>query len=286
LINPTCGTLAAGFFMNNYFQIVIPLQTEDQSEILVAILSESGYSGFEQGELLLHAFIPEDIFNDEELKTVLAPFSLHFTKEFVAKKNWNEEWERSFDPVNVEDFCVIRASFHAPVFSAKYEIIITPKMSFGTGHHATTFLMIKAMREINFANKSVLDFGTGTGLLSILAEKLGATEIVAIDIDDCSIENAKENIGLNMASKIQVEKNDRIPALTTDIILANINKHVILGHLPVMKQQLAPAGVLLLSGLLMEDVEEIREATQKHGFKEVRFFDKDDWICVHLENQL
>ncbi|MBS1916013.1 MAG: 50S ribosomal protein L11 methyltransferase [Bacteroidetes bacterium] len=272
--------------MSNYIQLTIEISSALQSEILIAILSESGFEGFEEIDSILNAFIPEEKFNEDNLKEILSPFAVKFSTQPIKQKNWNEEWEKSFQPVAIENFCAIRAVFHKPIPNIKHEIIITPKMSFGTGHHATTFLMIKAMEEIDFSNKSVLDFGTGTGVLSILAEKLGAAKILAIDIDEWSIENAKENTEVNHSSNIIIQKNDQInSSLKFDIILANINKLVILANLAKIRQQLVSRGVLIISGLLEQDAIEIKFEVQKHGFEEQRFLNKDGWICFVLRSK-
>ena len=168
--------------MNNYIRIAIALQSPEQAGILVAQLSEAGYEGFEEDEnkfgiYHVYAFIPEEAFRVQALTDILSMHALAFSKQVIEQKNWNEEWENNFQPVVVGDFCAIRASFHKTVDGVKNEIIITPKMSFGTGHHATTYLMVEAMEHINFTGRSVFDFGTGTGVLSILAEKLGAANI-------------------------------------------------------------------------------------------------------------
>jgi ribosomal protein L11 methyltransferase len=276
--------LQAFFIMNSHIQITIALALPEQADILIAQLAESGYEGFEEDGNELHAFIPEDQFAAEDVEAILSSGAFTYVKKIIAQKNWNEEWEKNFHPVIVDGFCAIRASFHDPVEGVKNEIIITPKMSFGTGHHATTYLMVQAMEQIDFTGKTVFDFGTGTGVLAILAEKLGAMEIQAIDIDDWSIENAKENLAANHCLRILVEKNAQIPSTKKyDIILANINKNTILTHLLPMRQQLTTGGVLLLSGLLEADFGEINENAEKTGFSVVRRISRENWICLGLE---
>jgi ribosomal protein L11 methyltransferase len=268
---------------NDYLRISIPLQSTEQADILIAQLSEIDYEGFEEEDNNLFAFISEEKFNQIELQEIILSHSLSFSKEIIEQRNWNEEWEKDFDPVIVGDFCAIRASFHLPVINVKNEIIITPKMSFGTGHHATTYLMIQAMEQIDFINKSVFDFGTGTGVLSILAEKLGAKNIHAIDIDDWSINNAKENISENHCSNISIEKDDQIPSTKKfDIIVANINKNVILPNLAIMQQQLTSQGVLLLSGLLEQDYEDLQQEARKSNLNIVDKLSMENWICLKL----
>ena len=271
---------------NNYLKISIPILSAEQSDILIAQLAEINYEGFEETDNDLFAFIPEEEFDENHLKEILLQYSLSFSLEIIKQRNWNEEWEKDFEPVLVDDFCAIRASFHKPVLSVKHEIIITPKMSFGTGHHATTYLMVQAMEQIDFINKSVFDFGTGTGVLSILAEKCGAKNINAIDNDDWSINNAIENIGVNKCSKISIEKNDQVfDSYKFDIILANINKNVILPNLAKMREQLQPQGVLLISGLLEQDFDDIIKEAHKNSLHNPAKSSKDNWMCLKFLNK-
>lgn len=274
--------------MGNYVKITIALQSPGQAEILIAELSESGFTGFEEEEhsspALLHAFIPEENHSDAVSAAILSRHALAFTKQVLAERNWNEEWEQHFQPVVIGDFCAVRAHFHPPITGVLHDIVITPKMSFGTGHHPTTCLMIEAMRTIDFNGRSVIDFGTGTGVLAILAEKSGATNILAIDTDDWSIENAKENILQNGCTRIVIEKNDRVDeGKKADIILANINKNTIIGNLSSMRQQLMPAGVLLLSGLLAEDRNDVSRELGKHRLLVEKRLEKENWICLQLK---
>ena len=173
--------------------IEISIQTTELQEVLIALLAEIGYEGFEEEEGLLKAFIKEGAFDRGALETLLADYGLEYVEQRIEDRNWNAEWEANFQPVVVDGFCAIRAHFHPPMPEMEHELVITPKMSFGTGHHATTYMMLQAMRGIDLRGKRVLDFGTGTGVLAILAERLGAAEVVAIDNDDWSIENAQEN---------------------------------------------------------------------------------------------
>jgi ribosomal protein L11 methyltransferase len=269
--------------MENYIQLSIN-SDPSQQEILIALLSENGFEGFEENEDKLLAFIPEKKFNEINVDEILSGISLSYSKKIIEQKNWNEEWEKNFEPVVVNDFCGIRASFHQPVKNVEHEIIITPKMSFGTGHHATTYLMIEAMKNIDLKNKTVLDFGTGTGILAILAEKLGAKKILAVDNDPLCIENSTENILSNSCTKIIVEERETIPLTENsfDIILANINRNIILGQLPFFKQQLTPKGVLLISGLLAEDFEEIEKRSLNYSLHIVSRSLKNNWICLKL----
>ena len=274
----------------HYLQITIPAADPSLQEILIAQLSTLGYEGFEQQDSSLQAFLPETSFDSDALDAFLSPHSLTYTRERLEERNWNEEWEKNFHPVVVEEFCGIRAFFHDPIPGMKHELIITPKMSFGTGHHATTYMMIQAMEYLDFRGQRVLDFGTGTGVLAILAERLGAGEVTAIDNDDWSIENARENITENNCTRITVLKADVLPPIISpnslfDIILANINKHVILEQLPAIGQHLKPGGVILFSGLLQDDENDIRKAAAGNNISISERMTKGSWICLKAEKE-
>jgi ribosomal protein L11 methyltransferase len=268
----------------NHLQITIAVADPAQQEIVIALLSELGYEGFEQQEDALLAFLPEADFDTAGLEEVLRLHDLAYTTALLPPTNWNEEWEKNFTPVHVGEFCAVRAHFHAPVTGVTYDLVITPKMSFGTGHHATTYMMLHAMQNLDFSGKSVLDFGTGTGVLAILAEKLGASGVLAIDNDDWSIQNAQENIIENRCITISLLKLDNIPENQGfDIILSNINKHVLLQEMGKMGQQLKEGGVILISGLLHEDFEDIEnEAKSRRLSVSVRMA-RGSWICLILE---
>jgi ribosomal protein L11 methyltransferase len=167
--------------------IQVSIKTEEWQEVLIALLTEIGYEGFEQEEALLKAFINKDAFDRAALEALLGEYGVEYEEQEIGERNWNAEWEANFQPVVVDGFCAVRAHFHPPMPEVEHELVITPKMSFGTGHHATTYMMLQAMRGIDLRGKRVLDFGTGTGVLAILAERLGAAEVVAIDNDDWSI---------------------------------------------------------------------------------------------------
>jgi ribosomal protein L11 methyltransferase len=251
----------------------------------VAQLSELGFDGFEENENALIAYCAESMYNAQAINELLEG-NYSYTKELIAKINWNEEWEKNFSPVVVDDFVGVRAHFHEPISGVLHEIVITPKMSFGTGHHATTHMMMQQMRGLDFTGKKVFDFGTGTGILAILAEMLGATEIYAIDNDEWSVENAAENISNNACTKIQLALNDNPVLLPQyDIILANINKNVILAFFDMLKTGLKPNGQLLVSGLLAEDENDIVLAANALGLKFVQIIQRDKWISLLFFNE-
>jgi len=265
--------------------VEIRITTLEWQEVLIALLAEIRYEGFEQQEDVLRAYVSEEQFDQAALEGVLGQFGLGYTRQQLAERNWNEEWEKNFQPVVVDSFCAIRAHFHEPIIGVEHELLITPKMSFGTGHHATTFMMIRAMRDLPLQGKQVLDFGTGTGVLAILAERLGAGKVMAIDNDDWSISNAQENIENNGCNIVIVSKLDSLSKLDAgfDVILANINKHVILAEMAAMGQHLGMGGVILLSGLLEDDYKDIENEATRNNFSISVRTTKGAWICVKME---
>lgn len=270
--------------MPDYIQIKFSNLPPEKQEVIIALLDDAGYEGYEEGPGFLSAFIPHEKFNEATLKTIEAQQQVIAAKDLVKEKNWNEEWEKNFPPVVIGQFCAIRASFHQPIPGVEHEVIITPKMSFGTGHHATTHIMIQFMQQLDIKGKRLLDFGTGTGILAILAEQLGANEISAIDNDDWSIENAFENIAVNNCSRIRLSKADNLKELGHfDVILANINRHVILANMLDLKQHLAPGGVLILSGLLPDDASVIEAKAAENDLRIYEQKNYNNWIGLLLQ---
>ena len=268
----------------NHIQITIAAADPELQDVLVALLSDLGFEGFEQTDDALQAYLPERSFDAEALETLLTPMNLAYNSMVLPERNWNEEWENNFQPVRVDDFCAVRAHFHPPITDVTYELVITPKMSFGTGHHATTYMMLQAMQNLDFKTRTVLDFGTGTGVLAILAERLGASTVLAIDHDDWSIENASENIKENDCMAITPRKLDTIPKNQRfDIILANINKHILLREMSNLGQQLNAGGVILMSGLLHEDFEDIENQALNNNLSVSARTAKGSWICLKME---
>ncbi len=271
--------------MGNYIQVQFQNITIEQSEMLIAELSQQNFEGFEELETSLNAFIPEKDFDETGLNEIVSQHNLSFQKSIIEETNWNQVWESNFPPVIVDDFVSIRAEFHEPIKNLEHEIIITPKMSFGTGHHATTYMMLQQMRCIDFNKKSVFDFGTGTGVLAILAEKLNAKKILATDIDDWSINNATENIARNKCSKIEIYRSAIVPTATKfDIILANINKNVIVENLSALNDQLMPKSTLLLSGLLIDDKEDVLNVATSLDLKVFNTIERNKWLSIRLQN--
>ena len=267
----------------NQLQIIIPTTNQDLQDIIIAQLSVNSYDGFEQTETLIKAYINQDVFNEENLVQILQENNLEFTKEKMPVRNWNEVWESNFEPVIIDDFVSIRAAFHQPITTTKHEIIITPKMSFGTGHHATTHTVMQLMQHINFNDKTVFDFGTGTGILAILAEKLGATNIVAVDYDDWCIKNATENIAKNNCIYIEIEKaNTAEQENKFDIVIANINKNIIRNNFTDLHNCCKPTTTILLSGLLIEDENDILKLVQTKKWKHIKTLTKGAWIAMEF----
>jgi len=263
-----------------YTRITLSNVNEDQQDILVAQLSELGFEGFEHHPDQLMAYINEEEFSDAALKEITG--EMPFVTETIAQQNWNAVWESNFEPVIVDGFCVIRADFHTVDVQTPYEIIITPKMSFGTGHHATTQLVMMLMKELDFTGKQVFDFGTGTGVLAILAEKLGADYILGADNDEWAVNNALENTDRNACSKITIIQNltEQLPSVSSDITLANINRHVLLRYMSELYENLNENGHLVLSGILVEDREIITKSAIEAGFTEIAARDLNNWMAM------
>ena len=284
-VNPCSSVSKLYLSMATYIQLEFQNISAEQSDLLIAQLSEIGFDGFEEEENSLKAFIPANDFIETAVKEIAASHNLSFTETTIEETNWNAVWESNFQPVVVDDFVGIRANFHEPITGVEHEIVITPKMSFGTGHHATTFMMIQQMQKIDFANKSVFDFGTGTGILAILAEKLGATKVFAVDYDEWSIENAAENLARNNCSNFELKNADSAAGEEQyDIILANINKNVILDNFSSLVKQLAPAGILLLSGLLETDETVILNEAKNYPLISGSKIVMNKWMAIRFSN--
>ena len=267
----------------HYHQIEIITSNEEIQEILISQLSEEGYDGFEQFDNKLIAIIKEDDFNEVLLKEIIEPFNVSFIKKIIPQQNWNAVWESNFQPVIVENFVGIRAHFHSTIQNVQHEIIITPKMSFGTGHHATTYMMMQLMQTIDFNNKSVFDFGTGTGILAILAEKLKANSVLAVDYDDWCIENALENISNNNCKNISIEKKNTAEVNDVfDIVIANINKNIIQDNFEDLHLTSKKGSTILLSGLLVEDENDIIQLSQQKNWIHQKTINKNGWIAMQF----
>ena len=269
------------------------------SEILMAEIAEVGFDTFMETEKGFEAFVEEEKFDSERLQSVKEKYShvnpLIFFQDKIQKQNWNEEWEKSIEPIIVDDKCLVRAEFHkidnlpaGRQGKYPYEIVITPKMSFGTGHHQTTYLMLKSQMRMDHKGKRVMDAGCGTAILSIMASKLGATEVEAFDIDEWSAINGKENIENNHCSNVHLYQGKISEMKFTgkfDIILANINKNVLLAEMKSYVDFLSPTGQLLLSRFYMQDIDDLKKEASQHNLSEVFRDEKETWASLLLQKK-
>ncbi len=255
------------------------------SDILVAELSELGFDSFVEIEDGLLAYIEADSWNKEILSGVhvlkQAAAGINYNYKRVAQQNWNAKWEADFHPIELGDLCRVRAPFHEKK-DVKYDIEIAPKMSFGTGHHETTYMMLQWALEIDFDGLSVLDMGCGTGVLAIIAAMKGAAEIDAIDIDSWSYENARENAERNGQEHIRVLHGDAelLGEKRYDLIFANINKNILLRDIPVYASCLKENGILLLSGFYKEDLDDITGRCTEFGLNHQKNILKNNWVSA------
>jgi ribosomal protein L11 methyltransferase len=261
----------------------------DYSELLMAEIAEAGFDTFLETDNGFEAYVEMEKYDKEQLEHIREKYSAQtpivFHQDQIQKRNWNEEWEKSYDPILVENKCLIRADFHRPEKKYPYELIITPKMSFGTGHHQTTYLMIKNQMTTDHQNKRVMDAGCGTAILSIMASKLGAREVEAFDIDEWSVSNGKENIEANGCTNIH-QQQGKLSELnitgTFDIILANINKNVLLKEISQYAKFLATNGILILSGFYVDDISDLLQEGSRYNLNELRRDERENWAALVL----
>lgn len=269
-----------------YTQVTFQIAEGQEREILIALLSDAAFEGFEETGDKLQAVIAADQLDIEQIKEIAAVHNIPYSIQNIQQQNWNAQWESDFKPVIVPGFCTIRAAFHPPASGTTYEIIITPKMSFGTGHHATTQLMMENMQEMDFREKKVFDFGTGTGILAILAKKMGASEVLAIDNDEWAVPNATENAAMNETFiDIRQGSIEEVPAGSYNIILANINRNILLQYMTDLSARTVTGGYLLLSGILEEDREAITEAAVHNGYTTIRERVLKGWMTILFERR-
>ena len=270
----------------NYLEFTFTLEDQEMQDILIALLAEMGFDTFDETGHLLLAYTDADAFDEartEALNTLCAQLNCSYRYTTMADKNWNEEWEKQFQPVIIENRCIIRAPFHQADDAYEQEIIIAPRMAFGTGHHASTYLMVQAMMDMDLSKKTICDAGTGTGVLAILAAKLGATDILALDNNEWAYNNALDNLALNDVLEVvdmQLAEPPLIQDKKFDVILANINRSVILEYMELFRHALNDRGTLLLSGILTADMPLITRAAASAGLQEVRNLTREDWSCV------
>ncbi|MBC6992316.1 50S ribosomal protein L11 methyltransferase [Hymenobacter sp. BT491] len=258
------------------------------ADILIAELAEVGYDTFEDNDDGFCAYIGEGDFNPDAVAEVMSRYEalgeLEFEHRVITRQNWNAEWEKNFEPLVIADKVSVRAPFHEPRPDLQYEIVIMPRMSFGTGHHDTTALMITNQLEIDHQGKRVLDMGCGTGILAIMAVLLGADYVLAVDVEPWTAENAADNaVENNVQNKVEARLGD-ITALDGeapfDIILANINRNVLLEDMPAYERYLKPGCPILFSGFYEEDLALIRAAAEKAGFRYESHRIQNDWVSA------
>ncbi|HAV55214.1 MAG TPA: 50S ribosomal protein L11 methyltransferase [Aequorivita sp.] len=273
----------------NYIEYIFkvsPLQPG--TEILIAELGYVGFESFVETEEGVTAYIQKDDWNEHILKDINIldsdEFKIEYTFSEIEQINWNSEWEKNFDPIEVDEKCTVRAPFH-PNKNFEYEIVIEPKMSFGTGHHETTFMMLQFILENDFKGKSVLDMGCGTAVLAILAEMRGASKLDAIDIDEWCFENSLENIERNNCENISVFLGDAklLSDKKYDVIIANINRNILLNDMEAYRNCLDKGGELYLSGFYNEDLPIIKEACNNLGFTFVENKEKNKWVAAKFK---
>lgn len=268
--------------------VKLPKPDPEQVNVIIALLDSLNFEGITEHSDYVVGYIETSIYNRKELVSTLNEVKDGIqadivNEEKVEDKNWNEEWEKNFDPVIVDHRCVIRAPFHKEFTSMEQVINIEPKMSFGTGHHETTSLMISAMLDMDFSNKVVLDMGCGTGVLGILAAKKGAKEVVAIDNDKWACDNAKENIKLNTVEmNIILGGAEAIPGIEFDVILANINRNILIEQAADYNRALNFCGRLLVSGFLADDIVMLEETFKDLGLTPVNHTSMGNWQMVEF----
>jgi ribosomal protein L11 methyltransferase len=281
--------------MNYYAFSINPTDYDmERVEILTAVLGELPFDTFEDTETGFKAYIPEKDLTETvetELAELSEQFDFSFEKTFIPYQNWNSVWESNFQPIQVDDFVAVRADFHPNRGGVEFDLIVNPKMAFGTGHHETTFMMMQHMRSIDFNGKKVLDYGCGTGILAILASKLGAISLEAVDIEEPSYENTIENCRINEVHNVQSIWGtlDDVPSHDFDIILANINRNIIIDSLDDLKNRLNKRekptdsdNILLISGFLKIDENTILQAINYAGFKHQKTLHRGNWLSMLL----
>lgn len=262
---------------------------EPGTEILIAELGYAGFESFVENQAGVIAYIQKPEWHEDILNDIYIlkndEFTITFTSEEIEQVNWNKEWEKNFQPIEVDGKCAVRAPFHEKTDVA-YDIVIEPKMSFGTGHHETTHMMIQHILKLDLENKSVLDMGCGTGILAILAEMRGAKLLDAIDIDNWCYLNTVENIERNNCHNITAYEGEAslLDGKKYDIIIANINRNILLKDIGTYASCLNDNGTLLLSGFYVEDIPLISDECEKHKLKFVENIERNNWVAVKYVN--
>lgn len=270
----------------NYCELQLRL-SPDYTDILTAELAELGYESFVETDEGLNAYIIEPDFNEEAIQELIAKYAgqtaIAYEVSSLEKRNWNAEWERDYEPIEVANQVRVRASFHESDARFRYDIVINPKMSFGTGHHETTAMMLEQQLGLDFAGKTVLDVGSGTGILAILAAKMGAQSVLAFDIEEWAVENARENAELNDCPQItgfQGTIEDVNPTDQYDIVLANINRNVLLAEIPIYTNLLIKNGYLVVSGFYENDAPDIEQKAVEAGLSLIKRATTNQWTSL------
>lgn len=271
----------------DYVALNIPVAGDEQAEILTAFLADWPFESFETEPGVLKAYIPRERLVDckAQIDALLAENGVQGRYVAIETQNWNAVWESNFPPVEVEGRLRIRAPFHAPSPEGVMEVVLMPKMSFGTGHHATTWLMSRAVLDLGVAGRRGLDMGSGTGVLAIVAAKCGAEHMDAVDIDDWADENCRENIAANgVADRIEPMLGDvrRIAGRHYDFILANINRNILTADMPAYAATLSAGGDLVMSGFLAADVPAVTARAAELGMECISVAERDGWMAVHV----
>ncbi len=272
----------------NYVELTITVEPKEQgAEVLIAELSEIGFDSFIDTDNGFSAYIKKEQFNEDEVQLLFSNYSslfkINYNSKIIEQQNWNKEWESNFHPIDIDNKCLIRAPFHKKEKGIIYDIIIEPKMSFGTGHHHTTQLMIQKLMQLNVSNKSLLDMGCGTGILAILASMMNANPVTAIDTDEWSYENSIENLETNNINNVTVYKGNAeiLAGKIFHTILANINKNVLLTDMEVYSQSLEPKGNLVMSGFFETDIIELHQKARALGLQLKDTAINNQWAMLH-----
>ncbi|MCF0042512.1 50S ribosomal protein L11 methyltransferase [Dyadobacter fanqingshengii] len=271
----------------NYIEVDLKVDP-DFSEILMAELGEAGFESFVETDEGLLAYIQENDFDEQNLHDLTAKYleltTIAATWKSLERRNWNEEWEKSYEPIEVGDQIRVRATFHEPDPAFKYDLLIQPKMSFGTGHHETTWLVMNEQLSLPHTGLSVMDVGCGTGILSILAAKLGAAQLLGFDIDEWAVENTKENFSMNnLDSGAEVFQGTITEVPEEKMfggILANINRNILLSEMPAYVKHLQPGGWLVTSGFYETDQADIEQCALENGLTKINSNTRNQWSCV------
>ena len=279
--------------MNDYTKVKFTVTPNEEvaTDVLAALLAEVGFESFVPEEEGMSAYVPQPLYNEESIAAVVAEFPIEgftitYESEFIEGEDWNAQWEKNyFQPIVLGEDCVIHSTFHTNVPKARYDILIDPKMAFGTGYHQTTCHMLRAILSSDMTGKSVLDMGCGTALLAILARKHGATDVVAIDIDEFAYENAKENIVLNGTPDIEVRLGGAEAIKESDsfdFVIANINRNILLMDMVNYVRCMHSGSQIFISGFYIDDMEVLKEEAARHGLRYLDYAENDRWAMMRF----